>query len=83
MKISVTSENIKIANNSYYAIDETIRLGHKFFLLEDEELGDLDGLLIVDENCNVLFDNTFEGFNQGSEFWDVEDEEILEFINEN
>lgn len=58
------NEGIKIKGHrgTWYIIDETVYDGKRLYLLESEIWGDEVASLIVDEDCNVVLDDVWNGF---------------------
>ena len=57
-------DNIKIKGyvGKWYVIDETIWNGEKVFLLEHQTYGDEAASLIVNENLEIVLDDSWNGF---------------------
>ena len=47
----------------WYVIDTIVYNGKNVFLLEHEEHGDEVAAVIVDENCNMILDCAWNGFD--------------------
>lgn len=58
------NEGIKIKGHrgTWYVIDEAVYDGKRLYLLESEIWGDEVASLIVDEDCNVILDDVWNGF---------------------
>lgn len=60
-----TKQNLKIEGytNKWSAIDETVYLGKKLYLMENCTYGDETQCLIVDGQNKVILDDVWNGFN--------------------
>jgi len=58
------TEKIKIESHvgTWYVINNRIHEGKQVFLLESEEYGDGVACLIVDEYCNIILEDVWNGF---------------------
>lgn len=58
------NEGIKIKGHrgTWYVIDEAVYDGKRLYLLESEIWGDEVASLIVDEDCDVILDDVWNGF---------------------
>lgn len=57
-------DNIKIKGHrgTWYVINQMLFRGKTIYLLEHEKYGDESACLIVDEDCNIVMDNVWNGF---------------------
>ena len=58
--------NLKIKGHigTWYVIDESHYKGKKVFLLESENFGDDAPCLIIDNDCNLIMQDVFNGFDE-------------------
>lgn len=61
-----TKENIKVEGyrGTWYVIDETVRDGRKYYLLESEKWGDEAPHLLVDAKMNVIADDMYDNIEE-------------------
>nr|DAW40890.1 MAG TPA: Large polyvalent protein-associated domain 18 [Caudoviricetes sp.] len=58
---------IKGHRGTWYVIDKAVYDGKRLYLLESEIWGDEVASLIVDEDCNVILDDVWNGFSDYEE----------------
>lgn len=69
MKITSESEHIKVDGHigTWYVADETVYIGHKFFMLEHEKYGDEAAHIAVDEEGRLVATDLWNGFDDDFE----------------
>ena len=78
--LTPNTASIPIATHigTWYVIDTTTFMGRTVHLLEHEDYGDEAACLIVDENCVLLLDEAWNGFD---DLEDLDDDDLEEWLN--
>lgn len=78
-RITETSEHIHVQGyrGTWYVIDTYYNEQEdcELFLLEHETYGDMTECLIVDEDCNVILDDVWNGFEDYEEYKEYNNEQ--------
>ncbi len=75
-KITRDSQNIHVAGHfdTWYCIDSTIIGNVEYFLMENEEYGDMADCVILDRDGNLIMDDVWNGFDDLKDY--LEDRDI-------